>query len=703
MALTIKLDLDTAKFKAGLKQAERGLKQTSAKLNSFSSALAAKAAIGTAALGGMGFAISRLVKDAALVETTQAQFETLTGSIQRADKLTRELVKFGATTPFELKELTGTTKVLLGFGFRAENITGILQNLGDVSASVGVPIKDLARIFGQVNAVGKLTAERLNQLEERAVPIGPAIAKAMGISQRSVRQMVTEGKVSAEIFNKAMKSISEAGGLAFGGMEKRSKTLEGQISNLQDAFFTLSVGIGKHFLPVVKESVTSITDFITKIINNEEAVAKIAKTIRITTTLVAVLTAKFALGAIATKAMAISLGLVSTATKLARIAFVGASNIAGFFFTTIKTGGKGALLAAKQLGVMRVGINLLKISIKGLLGATGFGLLFAFLPELVTKVFNSWDSIVAASKAAIGSIIKMAQALGGALKAAFTGNFEKVKEEFVNFKEAAASFSDDIVKAWVEAPAKIAEARELAAEEKEKMLQEDAERAARRLAMEQANDLKEANAKIKMEAETNKKTAEQEKQSALEEKRRRKEKLDTKITIHQNAAKALIGILGEESKAAFFIQKAVSLSDVYMNTAAAIMKAMATLPVPLSLGYKALIYTTGAAQAATILAQQPPKIPAAQTGGIVPRISGTPLSGDFQPMMLEAGELITPSADVKNNRIANKLILDTLANKGDDFFKEDEAAKVDISFTGEASSLLEAQTIENRVLGVGVR
>ena len=68
-------------------------------------------------------------------------------------------------------------------------------------------------IYGQVAAAGKLTGERLLQFQERAIPLGPAIAKTMGVAESSVKKMVSDGKVQFADFERAFNSMSETGGL----------------------------------------------------------------------------------------------------------------------------------------------------------------------------------------------------------------------------------------------------------------------------------------------------------------------------------------------------------------------------------------------------------------------------------------------------------------------------------------------------------
>ncbi|HOP39400.1 MAG TPA: tape measure protein, partial [Candidatus Woesebacteria bacterium] len=199
------------------------------------------------------------------------QFNVLTGSVTESKRAIEELQKFSAGTPFQFEGIADATKQLLGFGFTSDEVIGKLGPLGDVAAAIGVPLTDLSLIFGQVRAAGKLTGERLLQLQERAVPIGAALAKSLNVPEEAVKNLVSQGKISFADFEKAFKSISEEGGIAFEGMKQKSETLSGRISTLKDNINILSGILGSSLVPVLKTSTSELTQFV-------QNLAEIAKT-----------------------------------------------------------------------------------------------------------------------------------------------------------------------------------------------------------------------------------------------------------------------------------------------------------------------------------------------------------------------------------------------------------------------------------------
>ncbi|MEM7806591.1 MAG: tape measure protein [Planctomycetota bacterium] len=193
----------------------------------------------TLAIGAVSNAVQKAIAPLASgfelanqLEQDQIAFETMLKSADAAAQHIEALKQFAATTPFRLPGLISTSKQLLAFGFTADEQIPLLTKLGDVAAGTGSQVDDLGRIYGQIGAEGKLTAERFNQLVERGVPIGPALAESMGIAESSLRDAMRSGQITADVFQDAFASMAETN---FEGlMDKQSGTIAGRLSTLMD-------------------------------------------------------------------------------------------------------------------------------------------------------------------------------------------------------------------------------------------------------------------------------------------------------------------------------------------------------------------------------------------------------------------------------------------------------------------------------------
>lgn len=222
---------------------------------------------GITALGG---SVINAAKD---FEQIQTQFRVLTGSVEEADAVIRELQEFTATTPFQFESVAKAAQILTAFRGTTEGLLETLEVLGDVSAGTGKDLAELTTIFGQIEAAGKVTGERFNQLVEAGIPVGDVLAKQIGVSVKNLREEISKGNVSFEDFRAALNNLTAEGGVFFGATIQQSKTLGGLISTLSDNFAILAQGIGQAFLPFLKEAALNLTLFIQR---NRELITALA-------------------------------------------------------------------------------------------------------------------------------------------------------------------------------------------------------------------------------------------------------------------------------------------------------------------------------------------------------------------------------------------------------------------------------------------
>ena len=244
------------------KSAVKSVKKSDKAFDSFKGNLAAIATSGAikAIASGLTELVGASLQAAASTEKIQTQLEVLTGSQEKAAQLFKELTEFSATTPFQLQGIAEASAQLLSFGFEASTVQARIAKIGEVAAGSGSDLKEVALIYGQVAAAGKLTGERLLQLQERAIPIGAALANSLGVAESEVKDLVSSGVVGFNEFEKAFNSLSESGGLFEGAIKKQSETINGVLSTLGDNFFILQSKIGEAFAPNLIQGAKVITE-----------------------------------------------------------------------------------------------------------------------------------------------------------------------------------------------------------------------------------------------------------------------------------------------------------------------------------------------------------------------------------------------------------------------------------------------------------
>lgn len=193
-------------------------------------------------VAGAAAAIGFGLKTAGSLEQASIGFTTMLGSAQAADKMIKDLQKFAASTPFEFGGLVKSSQQLLAMGFQAKDIIPTMTAAGNAVAAMGGTEENVAavtRALGQMQSKGKAAGGEMMQLTEQGIPAWQMLADKMGMTVPEVQKAVEKGMVSATT---AIDAVVEGSNKRFGGMmEKQSKTLQGQMSNLQD---TISQNLG---------------------------------------------------------------------------------------------------------------------------------------------------------------------------------------------------------------------------------------------------------------------------------------------------------------------------------------------------------------------------------------------------------------------------------------------------------------------------
>ena len=161
-------------------------------------------------------------------------FNTMLGSEQKASALMQQMVNTAASTPFDLQGVANGAKQLLAYGLEANKVNGTLVRLGDIAAGLSIPLNDIIYLYGTTMSQGRLYAQDLMQFTGRGIPMIAELAKQFGVSESKVKDLVSEGKVGFPEVQKAIEDLTNEGGKFGGLMEAQSKTLTGQLANLED-------------------------------------------------------------------------------------------------------------------------------------------------------------------------------------------------------------------------------------------------------------------------------------------------------------------------------------------------------------------------------------------------------------------------------------------------------------------------------------
>ena len=253
---------DNSNFLKKLREAEEGVKNTSKQIEQSGMGIEDlfNRMTQAAAAFGAGFTAKELISNIMQVrgefQQLEVAFNTMLGSEEKAMNLMNQLVQTATVTPFGLTEVANGAKQLLAYGTAAENVNDTLVRLGNIAAGLSQPMGDLVYLYGTTMTQGRLYTQDLNQFTGRGIPMIRELAKQFGVAESEVKKLVEAGKVGFPEVQKVIMSLTDEGGMFFNLMQEQSKTITGQISNIEDAIDTMLNKIGQSSEGIINESLS---------------------------------------------------------------------------------------------------------------------------------------------------------------------------------------------------------------------------------------------------------------------------------------------------------------------------------------------------------------------------------------------------------------------------------------------------------------
>lgn len=229
------LTLDSGGFEKGLSDAQKRVKAFSENIKAgVQTAMKIGAAVAAAGAAVGGYVLKTGIGYNQQMDDYTANMQTLLGGVDKAEAKIKELSDMAAKTPFELPTLVDATQTLLAFGVKAEDSTGILKSLGDISLGNASKLETLTRSYGKMSSTGKVTLENVQMMIDAGFNPLNLIAERNHMTMESLYKAISDGKVPFEELTWAIQKATSEGGQYFNGMETASKTLTGRLSTLKE-------------------------------------------------------------------------------------------------------------------------------------------------------------------------------------------------------------------------------------------------------------------------------------------------------------------------------------------------------------------------------------------------------------------------------------------------------------------------------------
>jgi hypothetical protein len=268
MALSISIRADATQFSrtiAGVRVQMSGLAGGMANATAGAISFGASLAKVGLAVGAVGAAmavafIKSASQSASSIESLTMQFETLLGSSSAAKKRMEEIKDFAASTPFEVANLSETSKLLQTLGGDLLATGAGLRLVGDAASIAGQPIQEVGLHVGRLfNAItsGTSAGESIARLQELGL-----ISGKVKLEFESLAASQKKGTVATLTSNEALKKLQEVLSKTDGAMVRLSATTEGKLSNMGDAISNLKVAFGTGFNDGLKVALDATNNFL---------------------------------------------------------------------------------------------------------------------------------------------------------------------------------------------------------------------------------------------------------------------------------------------------------------------------------------------------------------------------------------------------------------------------------------------------------
>lgn len=226
-----------------------------------------------AVIGGAGVLKalgSELIRVRGEFQSMQTAIETMVGK-DVAARLIPQIKELAKISPLTMSDMVGAEEMMLGFNIQAEDTIKYLKAISDISMGESSKFNSLTLAFSQMSAAGKLMGQDLNQMINAGFNPLQIISEKTGKSIAILKDEMSKGAVSAEMVQQAFIDATSAGGKFYNMSENASKTINGQLSMMQDALDSVFNELGTKSESVIMDGIQMTTS----LIQNYETVGKI--------------------------------------------------------------------------------------------------------------------------------------------------------------------------------------------------------------------------------------------------------------------------------------------------------------------------------------------------------------------------------------------------------------------------------------------
>lgn len=376
-------------------------------------------------------------------EKTSVAFNVLVGNEEKAAKMLGEINKYADNTLWDRSTTQSAAQTMLGFGVSTETVVDDLKMLGDVAQGDKNRLQQLALVFGQISAAGKLQGQDLLQLINAGYNPLLDISAQTGKSVAQLKDDMSKGLVTFDMVRAAFQRATGEGGKFNNMTERIAQTSYGAFEQLKGKLISTLLELYNIIQPLIIPVLNALgkgLDYISKVADWA------SQHLNTLIPVFAGLAAGIAAYNLATNAAAIVTGIFSGAMKILNVVMslnpVGLV-VAGIAALTVaivacwnKFAGFRAVIMTVWETVKGFGDILKQYVIDRITGIiTGIG----YVGEAIGKLFKgdfsgAWQSAKAGASqiygvGAAGSAVSAMRDLAGGVSGRFASNLEAERQK----------------------------------------------------------------------------------------------------------------------------------------------------------------------------------------------------------------------------------------------------------------------------------
>lgn len=189
------------------------------------------------------------------IENAEAKLKGLGNSTEDVASIMDSALESVEGTAFRLDEAADIAASAVAAGIKpGKELTKYLKTTAAAAAAAGTPLSEMGSILNRVQTNGSAFTEEMNQLSDRGLPIWQTLADEMKVPQAELKKLVSEGKVDAATFTRAVETMSGDVAQAMGD------TVSGSFANMRNSFSKLGATVLTPFQGLFKDLFKTVQD-----------------------------------------------------------------------------------------------------------------------------------------------------------------------------------------------------------------------------------------------------------------------------------------------------------------------------------------------------------------------------------------------------------------------------------------------------------